>query len=371
MKQNILVLVAGGSGGHIIPALQLGKHWKESNNPGIVFFIGQDGTLDQKILKNKDFLHHTQFVKLGKFSLQKFWFLPLLFWQLIVILVKSYSLFKKNTPTKIITTGGLLAIPVCLAGWLQKIPIELHELNVIPGKAIQFLASVAHKIFIVFTKTATYFSTKNQQKCTVQTYPVRFEKKHISVHKENLIRYINQLISGSLKFDISRKTLFILGGSQGSLLLNDLSKKFVINHTTVNQSIQIIHQTGNNNTGWEQFYAKHNIPAFTFNFYKNIEHCYLLADLVLCRAGAGTLFELLFFEKKSIVIPLVASTTDHQIENARAMQAQFPGLFSIIEQKEVQEEQELVFKALEQQISAPNDSTLTKNPHFTKPPHLL
>ncbi len=355
MKQETLILVAGGSGGHIIPALQLGKQWKEKQKSGNIIFIGQKGLLDEKILKDKNFLHEKKLLKLGKFSLKRFWGLPVLLWQLAVIFCRSSYFFSHNKPSKIITTGGLLAIPVCLAGWLKKIPVQLYELNVIPGRAINVLSHFADKTYVVFDKTTSYFAPKLIKKCSKQNYPIRFVKQNTNVHKENLIRYINQFLPNKPLFDTSRKTLFILGGSQGSLLLNKLAMQFVLENKHIQNNLQIIHQTGSiGKTDWQNFYASHNIPAFTFSFYKNIEHCYLLSDLVLCRAGAGTLFELLFFEKQSIVIPLITSTTDHQIENAREMEYQFPSLFSVIEQKNITKSQrfffDLILKKLDQKV---------------------
>ena len=153
-----------------------------------------------------------------------------------------------------------------------------------------------------------------------------------------MLATVNESPSKTTLFTHERKTLFLLGGSQGSLLLNNLLKIFITTNQQVSNSIQIIHQTGSyDTTNWKKFYASAGIPAITFSYSHQIKDFYLLSDLVICRAGAGTLFELLFFKKHSIIIPLVAKTTDHQVENARAMAAEHPDLFTIIEQKQVEQ----------------------------------
>ncbi|MCK4518070.1 hypothetical protein KAT92_04795, partial [Candidatus Babeliales bacterium] len=97
---------------------------------------------------------------------------------------------------------------------------------------------------------------------------------------------------------------------------------------------QVIHQTGSRDkTDWHNFYKQQNIPAHVFAYEDHIQDFYLLANLIICRAGAGTLFELAFFAKKAVVIPLKAKTTDHQIANAREMAKRYPDLFIVREQE--------------------------------------
>jgi UDP-N-acetylglucosamine:LPS N-acetylglucosamine transferase len=95
---------------------------------------------------------------------------------------------------------------------------------------------------------------------------------------------------------------------------------------------QIIHQTGSRDqTDWHALYKRNNIPAVVFDYRDAIAPCYVAADLIISRAGAGMLFEILFFEKPSIIIPLEATTTSHQIDNAYAMNTEHPTLFTVIQ----------------------------------------
>ena len=159
----------------------------------------------------------------------------------------------------------------------------------------------------------------------------------------------------------------VLGGSQGSIFINNLIKNWIEKNRSDNppthkategkpfsaepdeasgrtalnknlSNIQIIHQTGDSDsTNWDEFYSKQNIPAYYFKYSNKIKEFYQISDLVICRAGAGTLFELEFFAKKALIIPLETVYTDHQLDNALAMAKKNQDLFKVIRQREISE----------------------------------
>ena len=94
--------------------------------------------------------------------------------------------------------------------------------------------------------------------------------------------------------------------------------------------IQILHQAGNSLIDLETVYKNLSIPYKVVSFYNDIEKFYQAADLIICRAGAGTIFEALFFEKKCITIPLQTHSTSHQIQNAQSMATYYPNYFTMI-----------------------------------------
>jgi UDP-N-acetylglucosamine--N-acetylmuramyl-(pentapeptide) pyrophosphoryl-undecaprenol N-acetylglucosamine transferase len=172
------------------------------------------------------------------------------------------------------------------------------------------------------------------KKCLIFKYPVRFDNSVFQISKSEIIDKINA--KSEIPFSLNRKTIFLLGGSQGSKLLNQALKSFLENNRNIHDKIQIIHQIGNDiSFDWKTFYKELSEPAVLFSYDENIQNFYLLADLVICRAGAGTLFELEFFKTHSIVVPLVASSTDHQVKNAQAMAEEHPELFKIIYQNDL------------------------------------
>jgi UDP-N-acetylglucosamine--N-acetylmuramyl-(pentapeptide) pyrophosphoryl-undecaprenol N-acetylglucosamine transferase len=125
----------------------------------------------------------------------------------------------------------------------------------------------------------------------------------------------------------------ILGGSQGSRLLNEVTKETIENYPELCSNIQIVHQTGMQDTfDYAQFYRDHHIPCQVFGYHEKLQDFYNLADLIISRAGAGTLFEIKFFDKACITIPHETANTNHQIKNVLELQIENPNQFKIIKQ---------------------------------------
>ncbi|MFH1461926.1 MAG: UDP-N-acetylglucosamine--N-acetylmuramyl-(pentapeptide) pyrophosphoryl-undecaprenol N-acetylglucosamine transferase [bacterium] len=322
-----LFVVASGSGGHILPALVLARKWKNKEHGKVIFFTGTK-KLDLKILNSNYFIDKKINLNLSKFPGKKLWLYPIFCLELLICFSKAIFYSYKYKPNQIITTGGYMAIPVCIASKLFKSFITLYELNVIPGKAIIFLSYIANKIAIVFKESKEYFNKKYQNKIILESYPLRYSQQDKIFDKKELIKKINQ--EQGVSFSSDKKTIFLLGGSQGSLFLNSYLKNWLTENTNELNNIQIIHQIGSKDkTDWNTFYKNLNIQAIVFSYRQDLKDFYLLADKVITRAGAGTLFELEFFKKKSIIFPLVASTTTHQIDNAKIMAKRNEGLFEI------------------------------------------
>lgn len=337
MKTPTLCTVASGSGGHILPALIASQTWHKKNPLGSIIFCTGTATLDKKIISGYPFITNIYHFSFSKFSFKKCWLMPLILVQILFGCIKSLVIIIRHKPQTIIATGGLIALPICMVGRLLKSRIELYELNVIPGKAARILFPFVHVIFTPFENTKKHcsFMGKNfSHKCIQCTYPLRFSPQDKIFDKKEIIHTLSTKTTQA--FTEHRKTLFILGGSQGSMLLNTIIKNFVLYNPEILPHLQIIHQTGNlDSFDWADFYRSKNIPAFIFAYFEHIQQCYQLADLIVCRAGAGTLFEIEFFAKPCIVIPLVSTTTSHQVDNARAMAEKHPTFFTVVEQKEM------------------------------------
>ena len=324
-----LCVAAGGSGGHILPAIIIAREWRQQNPDGRVLFFCQDKDLDKKILAQNKIADFVIALPAAKFFVKKPWLYPLFIFQILRGFISSFTNLIKHKPEKVISTGGSTAVPVALAAWLQWRPIEVYELNVVPGKSIKFLALFAQKIFIMFDESKKYLNFMGinfASKCQITRYPIRFTAADKVFDKNKEL--------AALRFSAERKTIFLLGGSQGSVFLNNLTKKFVELNPKLHNKIQIIHQAGLNDVAkWEVFYQKQNIPAIVFDYNQNIKSFYLLSDLIIARAGAGTIFEIEFFQKHALLIPLVAASTTHQVQNAEAMCHKSPYLFTMLRQE--------------------------------------
>lgn len=345
-KIKYICFVAGKSGGHIIPALTYANNLLRNNPSYKIIFFSTDTQLDIDIIKQYSIVTYhipinsivTQHVslnsivtyhiplKLGNFPGKKIWLYPLFIIQFFIAFLISFKYLLKFRAQEVISFGGYISIPVCLAAYLQRISISIFELNAIPGKAAKFLAPIANKIFICFAQAKKFF---NKSKIIETNYPIRFNQK------DKLTKIDANILLG---LDPKKKTLLILGGSQGSKFINTLIINFLQKYLEFAKEIQIIHQTGAGNINdIEKFYQHNNLNAQVFDFLPELKLYYNASDLIISRAGAGSLFEINFFDKQSIIIPLQAKADDHQTENAHAMAETNPIAFAVMNQKLISE----------------------------------
>src|SRR5438309_5009406 len=285
MNTKTICCVAGKSGGHIIPCLTIAQNDNRNNNNDTrtnILFFSANTPLDKKILaENNMIIRHIMlplssraesYIKLA--------------WHAFSSFILSFFYLCKHKPEKIITTGGIVAIPTCVAAFILRIPITLYSLDAVPGKAIQALVPLATSIITPFAKSTHYFPA---QKCSIAPYPIKYQTI-TNVADQQAAQEQLRLSSSYAKASedtSSIKTLLILGGSQGSLFLNNYIKQWINDPSFPSHDIQIIHQTGSlDDTDWQQLYASKNITAHVFSYYPDLALMYAAADLIICRAGA-------------------------------------------------------------------------------------
>ncbi|MBY0353967.1 UDP-N-acetylglucosamine--N-acetylmuramyl-(pentapeptide) pyrophosphoryl-undecaprenol N-acetylglucosamine transferase, partial [Candidatus Babeliales bacterium] len=239
-NKKTLCVVGGGSGGHVIPCLVLGKRWLEQCPQGSVVLLTNVTQQRQWFNDALSEMPHQNFstisLSLGKRSgsgMTQLFKIPMLVGQLCASFIKSFMFLYKLKPEKVISTGGLVSLPVCLAAWLQCRPIELYELNAEPGLAVKFLAPFATTIALPFASAHPSLPAK---KCQMHSYPLRYTP----ADRDDSLFDKNMLLQ-NLGFDAHRKTLLILGGSQGSVSLNKTLKDFFMGTDGAKNSLQVIH----------------------------------------------------------------------------------------------------------------------------------
>lgn len=334
-KIKALCFVGGKSAGHITPCLTLAAAARaQSIAPPRVLFFSTRTTLDAALLAHNE--HVTTWVPLpfGTQSTKNIYTLPALFVRFLQAVGMSLYFLRIHQPSTIASTGGLVALPVCIAGFLLRIPIVLYECNATPGAAITALAPLATKIYVCFNQTASYFCAK---KTEYTNYPIRFDRQAL-VPPE---------------WDTGNKTVILItGGSQGSIGVNRAIRRWLADHPELHAAVAFVHQTGSNDsTNWRSVYEQYQIQAQVFEYCAHIEHWYARAQVVICRAGAGTLFELLYLQKKALIIPLVADTTCHQRDNARSFAHEHPHLFQTLDEEALAKDPTLFHSALYQHIT--------------------
>ena len=334
-----IAAVAGRSGGHVLPALTFATRLAHDQSSSIIFF-STTAPLDIALIKQSaGITHHTCLAVDNvpyKNPAKLFWFAG----QVLRAFFKSLRILRKYRPERVISTGGYISIPVCMAARMLRIPFDLYEFNAVPGKAITFLARYARTTHICFVKARKKLPTCHS---ALIDYPVRFE---LSARYKTPDAARQEL--GLLP---DKKTIFISGGSQGSKIINQLVRQWLELNPHVHPTIQIIHQTGvDAPVDWQTYYDKLEIKALVAPYFEDPALHYAAASLLVCRAGAGSLFEAVFFNKPAVVIPLETGNTSHQKDNALAIAAQHPQLFSVVLEEAINKDNTALFSVLNKQV---------------------
>lgn len=305
---SYICYVAGKSGGHIIPALSHAQHFIQEHPQTKVLFFSTASALDRSLLERNPLITHHHPLALDNMPRKNIFAWPRFIGGLVKSCWQSFALLRRYRPVKVVSMGGYVSIPVCYMAWALNIPVEVYELNVLPGRAVKALVPIAECTHICFAQTRRYLPEKAL--CQLSAYPLRFGEQH---------KLERAQAHALLDIAAHKKVLLVLGGSQGSRFINELLQKLA----TTMHTFFIIHQTGAADVAWvRDGYAKAGVEALVFAYRDDMHLCYSAADKVIARAGAGTLFELDFFRKESFIIPLEIKSTDHQVDNAHAFAAQ-------------------------------------------------
>ena len=289
MKSKILIST-GGSGGHVIPAITMHDHLKENYEILISSDVRGLKYLDDKFYK-------TLIVDTPK--LNNFILLPLSILKVVFLTLKSLILLKKEEIQILISTGGYMSLPLCIAARILNIKIYLLEPNMVIGRANKFFLKFCKKI-ICYAENIIGFPKEYKNKLKIINPLVR-KKYYNKKLKEN----------NNEKF-----TLIIIGGSQGAQIFDNILHQSIIKVSKI-KSLKVIHQTNQKNTGvLKNLYLENNIDSSVFSFDQNLNLLIDQADLCITRAGASSLAEISLSRKPFIAIPLPSSKDNHQLENA-------------------------------------------------------
>jgi UDP-N-acetylglucosamine--N-acetylmuramyl-(pentapeptide) pyrophosphoryl-undecaprenol N-acetylglucosamine transferase len=308
-----IVIATGGTGGHIFPALQTASVLRDRGHQ--VIFIGSLGLGEDKV-RSEGFeatvLSAKGLTNKSLIGIFKFIFL------MLQAVGKSMKSLIKNRPDKVIGFGGYGSFPVVFSAFLLHIPTMIHEQNVVPGKANRLLSKLVKKIAISFPETQHHLNPKK----TVWTGCPCHQTKSLET-REHLLK----------KFGLepNRKTILVLGGSQGSQKINEVFFDMMSSWEGV--PIQAIHMTGKKE--YHVYTAKYqaaSLPVNAVGFISPIEEAYAVSDVVVARSGAATVSEVGFFSIPTIFIPYPLAD-GHQTYNAQVLSSL--GLAQIIEQKDL------------------------------------
>ena len=308
-----IILAGGGTGGHTFPLIAVLREIKRHSLNAIDFlYLGpKDQFTYEAFLKEgieTCFCNAGKVRRYGGFSvfinnlIDVFFITPI---GIMQAFIKIYFYM----PDLVFSKGGYGSFPVIIAATLLGVPVILHESDVIPGKTNKLLASFAFKIYTAFPeKNVSFFPLK---KMVQMGNPIR----------ENILNGSAQKGKEIFNLNFEKPTVLFLGGSQGSTRINELIIQII---PEILKYFEVIHQTGFEDLERVKKYAKALIKedlsseyhAYPFLNEEEIKSAYAVSDIIVARAGAGTIFEISANGKPSILIPLPEAAQNHQLKNA-------------------------------------------------------
>ena len=290
------IVACGGTGGHTFPGLAVARELRARGHEVTVWVSGR--TIESSVMTAWDGPTFSTRAR----PLRPKYLLSLLFSRF-----RCSREMKRFKPHALLAMGSYASLPPVLAACARRVPVVLHEANMVPGRAVGYLARYASAVAITFPETSEYLRGRET---VVTGLPVRVE------------------IAGQPRFDDMPSDVFcvfVTGGSQGAHRVNELATQALvllkrdIEKKSLGLKFQVIHQTGAaDEADVKSKYAEAGIPARVQAFEHEMGRAFATADLVIARAGASTCFELALVGKPAFFIPLPTALRDHQHFNAQA-----------------------------------------------------
>lgn len=295
-----LVIAGGGTGGHLFPGLAVAEKLKEIVPDAKINFIGTQNGIENKLKDDYGFKFYM--IKASGYSGKSFINKIKSALGLLKVSMQVREIFNEIKPDFVLGLGGYASFMPLLFAKIKGVRSAVMEQNVDPGLSNRIIGFLGITVFASYDETRKYFPFS---RFVVTGNPV-----------------LKNIMSIAPKIpDIAKKDLsiFVFGGSQGASSLN----KAVIGvlsslNDEIKQNLNVFHQSGEKDyEELKNFYQSCNIKSYeVFSFTKNMEDYYNRSDLVISRAGAGTLSELMVLKKPAILVPYPFAAKDHQMKNA-------------------------------------------------------
>jgi UDP-N-acetylglucosamine--N-acetylmuramyl-(pentapeptide) pyrophosphoryl-undecaprenol N-acetylglucosamine transferase len=294
-KQTKILLTGGGTGGSVTPLLAIAEELRGRSEAGEYNFLWV-GTRDgiEKGMVEKDGIIFRS-ISAGKLRRYFAWQNFLDPFRIIAGFFQSFSIILKWKPDMIISAGSFVATPVIFAGWLARVPIIIHQLDARPGLSNRLAAPFARAVTVTFEKTLAAFG----RKAVLTGNPIR--PRLFDLYQEHRAKIKTD--------DGSLPVVLVLGGGTGAQFINGLIEKSA---NQLTEFCELIHLTGKDKN--ISVIASANYQSYEFLNLEEMAWAYAAADIVVSRAGMGTLTELARLGKPTVIIPIPDS---HQEENAQ------------------------------------------------------
>ncbi|NLP28275.1 MAG: undecaprenyldiphospho-muramoylpentapeptide beta-N-acetylglucosaminyltransferase [Clostridia bacterium] len=311
MAKHKIIMTGGGSAGHVTPNLALIPTLEKEDFE--VQYIGTADGIERKIIGQEGIKYHV--ISSGKlrryFDIKNFTD-P---FRVIKGIFEAKRIIKREKPDIVFSKGGFVAVPVVLGAFFNRVPVVSHESDLTPGLANKIALPYSTKVCLTFPETMEHVK---KRKAVLTGTPIR--KELLEGSRLKGLNYCG--------FSKDKPVLLIIGGSLGSKKINDIVRK---NIATLLEKYQIIHICGRNNL--DNSLALENYKQFEYvsDELPDLLNC---ADIVVSRAGANVIFELLALKKPNLLIPLSKkSSRGDQILNAKSFEKK--GYSLVLEEEEL------------------------------------
>jgi UDP-N-acetylglucosamine--N-acetylmuramyl-(pentapeptide) pyrophosphoryl-undecaprenol N-acetylglucosamine transferase len=295
MKRTVLIM-AGGTGGHVFPALAAARVLRERGFEPV--WLGTRRGLEAKLVPPAQI--EIEWISMSGLRGKGAATLLLAPFKVAIAIWQSLQVMRRRKPVVVLGAGGFVAGPGGVAAWLTRRPLVIHEQNAVAGMTNRMLSHLARRVLEAFPKSFPSGTSAEQV-----GNPVR--------------REIASLAPPEQRFDARQGPLrmLVIGGSQGAAKLNanvpaalatiDVASRPVVIHQAGERHIDVARQT----------YEKHGVKADVRAFINDMAEAYSWADVVVCRSGALTVSELAAAGLPAIFVPFAAAVDDHQTLNAK------------------------------------------------------
>ncbi|MBO9129652.1 undecaprenyldiphospho-muramoylpentapeptide beta-N-acetylglucosaminyltransferase [Bacillus sp. 165] len=294
-----IVFTGGGSAGHVTPNLALIPKLEERGWD--IQYIGSKNGIEKTIIEKEGIPYHG--ISSGKlrryFDLKNFKD-P---FNVAKGVMEAYVKIRKLQPDVIFSKGGFVSVPVVIGGWLNKVPVYIHESDITPGLANRISVKFASKIFVTFAEAKRHLP---QDKAVHTGSPIR--EAILKGNKEKGLHFLG--------FTNAKPVITVMGGSLGSVRVNSAVRELLDN---LLQTYQIVHICGKGNKD-EKYEGRLGYRQFEY-INEELADVFAATDMFISRAGSNAIFEFLTLQKPMLLIPLSkASSRGDQILNAQSFE---------------------------------------------------
>jgi UDP-N-acetylglucosamine--N-acetylmuramyl-(pentapeptide) pyrophosphoryl-undecaprenol N-acetylglucosamine transferase len=291
-----MILTGGGTAGHVMPHLAILTELRKAGFEP--HYIGSGGIESELARKAQIPFHQIATGKLRRYvSVDNFWDIFKIIWGT----AQSLILLLRLRPKIVFSKGGFVAVPVTVAAWILGIPVVTHESDYSPGLANKIIAPFSRKILYTFPETGALLSTTKAQHVGTPVRPELFAGD----------ASIGKKLCG---FTRDLPIILVMGGSQGAQRINDALAQIL---PELLMTFDVVHLTGK---GKSVSADKAGYRSFEF-LGNELKDVFAAASLVVSRAGANSIFELLALRKPMLLIPLEIGSRGDQVLNARSFSA--------------------------------------------------